>query len=149
MPAPLSSNGIPNARITDRGGFINLPHDYPYLDLNDTQTNPQLLARSWKGAVLTNNFLVRYMNESRKDFRLDKEYYIKNYSNTFDQFGSSTPTPNKVEFSSFGSSTPDMDVWTPNLPGLLYNFGTDTLGLNSSKLVTSDGFYLGMGFYIA
>lgn len=47
MPAPYQLGGVPNARITDRGGLVNLPSDYPILDLNNTQDNPKLLERSW------------------------------------------------------------------------------------------------------
>lgn len=47
MPAPYQLGGVPNARITDRGGLINLPSGYPILDLNNTQDNPKLLERSW------------------------------------------------------------------------------------------------------
>lgn len=144
MPAPYTNDGIPNARLTDRGGFVDLPHDYPYLDLNDTQTHPQLLARSWKAAVLTNNFIVKFMNESRKDFRLNKEYYIDNYTDNFNRFGSAPPTPSKIEFSSFGSAILELDVWQPNLPGMLYDLQTDTSTFNASRIVSAETFYIGM-----
>ncbi|KAK4501896.1 hypothetical protein PRZ48_007705 [Zasmidium cellare] len=143
IPAPDDFGATPNARITDRGGLVNLPRDYPYLDLNDTQSNPQLLARSWKAAMLTNNFLRRYMNETREDSRMGKEYLIANYSKYNGSFGLSTPTPNKIEFSSFGSSNLEFNVWKPSLPGLLANLETDTSTINSSKLFASDdGFNL-------
>lgn len=47
IPAPNQFGGVPNARITDRGGLINLPTDYPDLDLNNSQDDPKLLERSW------------------------------------------------------------------------------------------------------
>lgn len=37
--------------LTDRGGFVNLNHTYPEANLTDTQRNPDLWTRAYKGAV--------------------------------------------------------------------------------------------------
>ena len=38
--------------LTDRGGFANLQHIYPYLNLSDTQADPDLYTRAYKAAYV-------------------------------------------------------------------------------------------------
>lgn len=47
MPAPNHIGAVPNSRLTDRGGLVDLPVDYPIIDLNNTQDQPKLQERSW------------------------------------------------------------------------------------------------------
>lgn len=74
MGPPL--DGAMSANLTDRGGFVNLPTDYPYLDLNHSQTDPMLYARAWKGAVLSNMNLLIYFNQTRGHSYIGKKYGI-------------------------------------------------------------------------
>ncbi|KAK2776513.1 hypothetical protein FQN53_002684 [Emmonsiellopsis sp. PD_33] len=50
--------------LTDRGGFVNLNTTYPYYDLNDTQSNPDLIGRAYKAAYLNNAQTMMYLNVS-------------------------------------------------------------------------------------
>ena len=51
MPVPsdyeYDSNSMPTGRLVDRGGIVDLPMEYPLLDHEPTQSNAQLLSRSW------------------------------------------------------------------------------------------------------
>src|SRR5947207_15423370 len=77
--------------------MVNLTKDYPHLNLNDTQNDPVLYGRGWKGAILTlYNFLIFY-NETREDTFLGKTYGL----------GKTDPSlldPNRISLSAFGSS---------------------------------------------
>lgn len=55
-----SSNTI-DARLTDRGGIANLPHDYPRMDLSHAQSEPVLWNRAWRGGLLTIMNILIYM----------------------------------------------------------------------------------------
>jgi hypothetical protein len=72
----LSPRGAISANITDRGGFVHLPTDYPYLDLNHSQMDPMLYARAWKGAALSNMNLLIYFNQTRGHSYIGKKYGI-------------------------------------------------------------------------
>jgi hypothetical protein len=48
-------------KLVDHGSFP--PRDYPFVDMNDTQIRPELLARAWKGASLNKFNLMAYFNE--------------------------------------------------------------------------------------
>lgn len=50
--------------LTDRGGFANLNHDYPEVDENDTQANPDLLARAYMAAWTNNAMTMFFLNIS-------------------------------------------------------------------------------------
>jgi hypothetical protein len=71
-----ASIGALSANLTDRGGFVNLPTDYPYLDLNRSQMDPMLYARAWKGAVLSNMNLLLYFNQTIGHSYIGKKYGI-------------------------------------------------------------------------
>ncbi|KAF4895441.1 hypothetical protein CGCF415_v011940 [Colletotrichum fructicola] len=49
-------------RLTDRGGFVNLNHTYPYYDREHAQSNPELKARAYKAGVLNNFYSMVYLN---------------------------------------------------------------------------------------
>ncbi|KAL2136976.1 hypothetical protein VTI74DRAFT_11158 [Chaetomium olivicolor] len=58
----LSSHGPPDYRLTDRGGFVNLNHTYPYYDRDDPQANPDLWGRAYKAAMMHNAYAMMYFN---------------------------------------------------------------------------------------
>ncbi|PGH13524.1 hypothetical protein AJ80_06274 [Polytolypa hystricis UAMH7299] len=63
--------------LTDRGGFSNLNQDYPSVDLDDTQANPDLLSRAYKAAYLNNAMTMMYMNVSNpRTEKLDPWSYL-------------------------------------------------------------------------
>ena len=49
IPSPnaLVSEETIKAKLVDRGDLVDLPMDYPKVDINNTQDDPKLLARSW------------------------------------------------------------------------------------------------------
>ena len=49
-------------RLTDRGGFVNLNHTYPYYDLSNPQANPDLWGRAYKAAVINNFGTMNFLN---------------------------------------------------------------------------------------
>jgi len=112
------SIGAISANLTDRGGFVNLPKDYPYLDLNHSQMDPMLYARAWKGAVLSNLNLLIYFNQTRGHSYIGKKYGI---GDTFldlispnqlsvQQFSDGTilmPTPLSFDTNSYNFSNPN------------------------------------------
>ncbi|KAK4119572.1 hypothetical protein N657DRAFT_650068 [Parathielavia appendiculata] len=57
-----SSHGPPDYRLTDRGGFINLNHTYPYYDRDNPQANPDLWGRAYKAAMMHNAYAMMYLN---------------------------------------------------------------------------------------
>ncbi|KAF2720552.1 hypothetical protein K431DRAFT_304206 [Polychaeton citri CBS 116435] len=106
----------------ETGGFFNLTHDYPYLDLNNTQDDPKLLAKSWKAGVLTNSFLALYMNVSRNESYMGKEYPLEKL-HSFSS-SASNAAPNRIDFSPFGSANFDIKKYLPGLPGPLGDLQT-------------------------
>ena len=65
-------NQADHPKLVDHGGFTYLTRDYPFVDMNATQTRPELLARAWKGAVLNNLNLMIFFNETRNTTSLGK-----------------------------------------------------------------------------
>ncbi|KAK4096168.1 hypothetical protein N658DRAFT_459157 [Parathielavia hyrcaniae] len=57
-----TSNGPPDYRVTDRGGFVNLNLTYPYYDRDDPQANPDLWGRAYKAAMMHNAYAMMYLN---------------------------------------------------------------------------------------
>ncbi|KAL2019177.1 hypothetical protein VTK56DRAFT_10049 [Thermocarpiscus australiensis] len=57
-----SSSGPPDYRLTDRGGFVNLNHTYPYYDRSNPQANPDLWGRAYKAAMIHNFYAMVYFN---------------------------------------------------------------------------------------
>lgn len=121
MPVPGFGAGVPNARLTDRGGIVGLTSEYPYLDLNNTQDHPQLLARSWKAAVLINRIIMGLLNETRENARMNKEYSVNDYMVRHGgRIGNIDP--HRIAFSAFGAANIDEDIWDPGLPAPLTDF---------------------------
>jgi hypothetical protein len=56
------SYSISNLVFTDRGGFVNLNHTFPVANLTDTQKNPDLWTRAYKGAWMANAYTMLYYN---------------------------------------------------------------------------------------
>jgi hypothetical protein len=88
-----------NARLTDRGGIVNLPEDYPVVDLSNTQDNPALYDRAWVGAVLTNRNFMIYFNETRDDSSLGKTYSLEETDTETDLL-----TPNQFSIIAYGDN---------------------------------------------
>lgn len=130
--------GIPNARITDRGGIKNLYKGYPIIDLNDTQTDPLLLLRSWKAATLTDNILMQYFNTTRNTSQIGKAYSLDRPEITL---LNANVNPRTIAFSRFGSIDDDPQVFQPNLPAPLSTVQTDPLSYNGTGLL--DTFRIG------
>jgi hypothetical protein len=53
---------VSNLVLTDRGGFANINRHYPTWDRNDTQDNPELFQRAYKGAWINNVWSMFFMN---------------------------------------------------------------------------------------
>jgi hypothetical protein len=85
----LSASNVLNLRLVDHGGFVNLNHTYPYWDRTDTQANPDLWQRAYKGAWLNNAYSMAFMNvtnlhnssnpDSPKAFRFLDSYMGKEF----------------------------------------------------------------------
>jgi len=136
IPSPDVTNEVPMAKLVDRGGIVNLPAEYPVLDLNDTQSDPQLLARSWyvfetllrtqvialtlvnsrQAAVLTNYILSLALNETNSNATLGTEYHIKDHDSSVTMFADA---PNRIHTGPFGSSSRSRREYLPRLPGPL------------------------------
>lgn len=99
-----------NAVLTDRGGFVNLQKNYPYIDVNDTQLNPDLYGRAHKGAVLNNFNLMTYFNTSRNGSSIGKTFRLPSSGS----FGFS---PSRLSITNFGY---DSDA-APVVPGYSLN----------------------------
>jgi hypothetical protein len=48
--------------LTDRGGFTNMNHTYPEIDLTNPQNNSDLYGRAYRAAWLSNSFTALYYN---------------------------------------------------------------------------------------
>jgi hypothetical protein len=57
-----SSSSMTDFRLTDRGGFVDLNHTYPHLDISDPQANANLYTRAYKAAWLHNAYTAVYFN---------------------------------------------------------------------------------------
>jgi hypothetical protein len=91
------SQAPPDYRMTDRGGFVNLNHTYPYFDMDNPQANPDLWGRAYKAAVMHNAFTMMYFNVTNPannetgvkafqyvDSAMDKSFPLDaDYSNDF------------------------------------------------------------------
>ncbi|KAF7194226.1 hypothetical protein HII31_04463 [Pseudocercospora fuligena] len=124
-------------RLTDRGGWVKMPRDYPWLDLNDTQTDLKLRERSWKAAVLTNNFALQALNETRNETRLGRAYRL---DKLWSMSSLNSPDPYQISFSSFGSARSEPDAFEPNLPGLFLNgLGWSKIGVGEEYMEAASG----------
>ena len=58
-------NSVEHLSLVDNGGFANLNHTYPEVDYLNSQDNPELQARAYKAAWLTNVYNMLFMNVTR------------------------------------------------------------------------------------
>ena len=65
LPFEYRGGSIVNLSLVDQGGFVNLNHTYPLIDLTDTQTDPKLKERAYKAAWQTNALTMVYLNVTR------------------------------------------------------------------------------------
>jgi hypothetical protein len=49
-------------KLTDRGGFASMNQTYPYINRDNSQTNPDLRQRAYKAAWLNNAYTALYLN---------------------------------------------------------------------------------------
>lgn len=125
MTSAQSLTGTTDARITDRGGLQHLPDAWLLpLSRGDGKQDPQLLLRSWHSAVWTNKLLVEFLRNQVNISEQQREYFMRDVPTYGD--GSFEPTPNRIEFSTFGRRGPAMK--DPNLPGPLQVFGSRQWG---------------------
>ena len=54
-----------NISLVDNGGFANLVHEWPYIDMTNAQANPNLQGRSYRAAWLVNAYTMLVMNLTR------------------------------------------------------------------------------------
>ena len=119
-----SVNFLEHLSLVDNGGFANLNHTYPEYDYLDAQANPQLEARAYKAAWLTNAYNMLFMNITNQHPHPFK--YLESH------VGKEIPLPNStlqvsVDWQKITTSTVFSDV----LDILAYDNSTSTLG-NSS-----------------
>ncbi|KAH8812938.1 hypothetical protein F5884DRAFT_318929 [Xylogone sp. PMI_703] len=116
--------GALNGRLTDRGGLVHLTKDYPQLDMNNTQNDPALYGRAWKGAVLTNYNIMIYFNETRNRTAVGKTYSLKGTGTI-----AGLLTPNQISLTPFGDGS-----LGPTLPSPLEltDSSTDFSSLNGT-----------------
>ena len=69
-----TGNNIEDFFLMDRSGFVNMTHDYPFINFSDPQARPELYARAYRGAVLNNHNLMELFNETRNKTKLGKTY---------------------------------------------------------------------------
>ncbi|SPO07433.1 uncharacterized protein DNG_10127 [Cephalotrichum gorgonifer] len=58
----FSSTDIADLRLVDRGGFVNMDHEYPQYDRPNAQSNPDLWRRAYKAAFLHNGQAMFVLN---------------------------------------------------------------------------------------
>ncbi len=120
--------------LTDRGGFVNLNKTYPAGFYTDTQTNPNLRARAYKGAWLHNAYTALFFNvtnPSNETAGTKAWSYVNSEMNkTFDVFFSGPITD--LTFSGLDSMT-----LTSNFASYIRNmFGQKSLAPNPGKSQT-------------
>ena len=137
IPAPDESTlSTINPTLVDRGGFVNLPEHIPVLDLNDTQSSPRYLDRSYSAAVATNFFLYKFMNITRNSTELGKRYNISDYEQEFFSGANrTTAQPNRLFFSAFGEYDTFTNNTDPSLPGPLRNLRSKTVARTGSGTI--------------
>ena len=63
--ALINGNGstpITDLVLTDRGGFVNIAHHFPTVDLSNPQANPDLYSRAYRAAWMTNIYTMLFYN---------------------------------------------------------------------------------------
>ncbi|PGH01330.1 hypothetical protein AJ80_09020 [Polytolypa hystricis UAMH7299] len=92
--------------LVDNGGFVDLSPEFPFIDQNDTQKDPQLYASAYRAAAFNNALAAAFFNltEGRKDSgkaRMGARYNLARTEST-----SRTPTPpiNEITIEGFTGS---------------------------------------------
>lgn len=117
-----------NPTLVDRGGFAVLTEHIPFLDLNDTQSNPRYLEISYSAAVATNFFLYKFVNIIRSSFRLGSRYNISNYDQKFfSGANETTAEPSRLFFIAFGEYDTFTTNTDPGLPGPLRSLRSEAV----------------------
>jgi len=90
-----ANSNIQNLVLVDRGGFVNLDHNVPVVDVSNPQHNPDLFARAYAGAWWNNYYTALYYN-------------ITNYKPNYD------PTNNSVSIFDHIASFMDQSLPLPD-----------------------------------
>lgn len=113
--------------LIDRGGFSSLAKTSPPINLNDTQTRPELFARAHKAATCSNSNLMIVMGVSKNKTTIGKSYAL----------AGAPHWQNRVSISRFG--VPPM---TDNMiPELWFDDSSSVISVNASDLCEPGGFF--------
>ena len=85
-----ATDGTAAIFLTDRGGFANLNHTYPYYDRDHADTNPDLRARAYKAAWMNNAWTMLYLNVTNPN---NSTYGNKSFSYVNSQIGKTFEMP--------------------------------------------------------
>jgi hypothetical protein len=99
-------------QLTDHGGMSNITLDYPFVDVSDTQSKPELQARAFRAATFNNFNLMRYFNKTHRTARIGDSYRFDN--ETIDSLTFKF-SPNRIGIMRFP------DIFIEPLPGLFLN----------------------------
>lgn len=121
--------------LVDNGGIVNLSDDYPFIDQNDTQNDPQLHATAYRAAAFNNALAGAFYNLTvgRKDH--GKAYLGAKYNLTSSEKPYSQYIPKPYEM----SISPLSGLYLP-LPSQIYN-GTGDITIQNWTTV-------GMSLYL-
>jgi hypothetical protein len=115
--------------LVDNGGIVNLSPNYPFIDQNDTQEDPQLHATAYRAAAFNNALTAAFFNltEGRKDF--GKAYLGAKYNLTGDQ----EPYPQYLPYINQINIGRPSGFYLP-LPNFIYNGTGDITRENWSTI---------------
>lgn len=85
-----ATDGTAAIFLTDRGGFANLNHTYPYYDRDHADTNPDLRVRAYKAAWMNNAWTMLYLNVTNPN---NSTYGNKSFSYVNSQIGKTFEMP--------------------------------------------------------
>ena len=97
----FNTSNFVDFRLTDRGGFVNLVHEYPYYDLSNPQKNPDVWGRAYKAAVINNFYTMLYLNVTSPS---NETLGTKAFAYVNSELGKSfdLPAPTSLSFDSLG-----------------------------------------------
>lgn len=102
-----SFGDITDLVITDRGGFINLHHTYPYYDRRKPEVNADLAGRAYKAAWLFNVYIALIFNVTRPNPGAFG-YLHSDVGKTFPLQSTDFPSVDALSSSTFESSYNDL-----------------------------------------
>ncbi|KAF4829749.1 hypothetical protein CGCTS75_v006389 [Colletotrichum tropicale] len=148
-------------RLTDRGGFVNLNHTYPYYDREHAQSNPELKARAYKAGVLNNFYTMAYLNVttmtnatagtkafSYLDSHLGKEFPLEQGSFKYRGLGLKSTYGNYLQISNSVSPNNKVVNWTNPFGISSSDFQTAELvctGAGAADIANISTIYVGCG----